>query len=152
MKRLIAEVLKRPDGSFHSVLYCAGDTGLPDPAITNTLLEFLELSYPSATEIEHLTAFAEAGRYVPKNPDWADWGINEVDLWLRPPIATPGYICIANENTAEYSIEEGGEPQQFRAALRHWREFRGLMAQQGKENLVGRRYEAVFPESKSDAG
>lgn len=38
-------------------------------------------------------------------------------------------ICISNENTGEYSTEEGGQPQQFtyeqfRAALKHWREFR----------------------------
>jgi hypothetical protein len=65
-------------------------------------------------------------------------------------MAQPGHICISNENTNEYSTE-GGQPQQFtyeqfRAALKHWREFREMMEREGKENLVGRRYEAVFPE------
>jgi len=151
MKRLIAEVLKRPDGSSHAVLYCVGEDGRPDHAVGNTLLEFLELSYPSAGEIEQLLVLAESGGYVPKNPEWADWGVNDVDLWLRPPMAEPGHICISNENTGEYSTAEGGQPQQFtyeqfRAALKHWREFRELMAREGKESLVGRRYEAVFPE------
>lgn len=151
MKRLIAEVLKRSDGSFHSVLYCVGDDGRPDQAIANTLLEFLELSYPSAAEIERLVALAEAGSYVPKNPAWADWGVNDVDLWLLPPMAKPGHICISNENTSEYSREAGGQPQQFtyeqfHAALKHWREFVQAMAREGKDKLVGRRYEALFPE------
>lgn len=151
MKRLIAEVLKRPDGSLHSVLYCVGDDGRPDQAIANTLLEFLELSYPSAAEIERLVALAEAGSHVPKNPAWADWGVNEVDLWLLPPMAEPGHICISNENMGEYSTEEGGSPQQFtyeqfRAALKHWREFRELISREGMDKLIGRRYEAVFPE------
>lgn len=151
MKRLIAEVLKRPDGSSHAVLYCVGDDGQPDQAIANTLLEFLELSYPSAAEIERLVVLAEAGTYFPKNSAWADWGVNEVDLWLLPPMAKPGHICISNENTDEYSTEEGGQPQQFtyeqfRAALKHWRAFRELMAREGKDKLIGQRYEAVFPQ------
>ena len=151
MKTLIAEVLKRPNGSLHSVLYCIGDDGRPDEAIANTLLEFVELSYPSAAEIERLVALSEAGTYAPEAPALAAWGVNEVDLWLLPPMAKPGHICISNENTSEYSTEEGGHPQQFtyaqfRAALKHWRAFRELIAREGKEKLVGRRYEAVFPE------
>ncbi|MDT0140823.1 hypothetical protein [Acidovorax sp. PRC11] len=151
MKRLIAEVLKRPDGSTHAVLYCLGEDGRPDQAIGNTLLEFVELSYPSVTEIEQLVTLAENCGYVANNPDWADWGINDVDLWLRPPLATPGHICISNENTSQFSAE-GGQPQQFtygqfRTALKHWQEFRELMVQEGRESLVGRRYETLFPEN-----
>lgn len=151
MKKLIAEVLERPDGSSRAVLYCVDEDGRPDQAVGNTLLEFLELSYPSATEVEQLLVLAESGSYVPKNPEWADWGVNDVDLWLRPPMADPGHICISNDNCTEYSSQEGGQPQQFsykqfRVALKHWRDFRELLAGEGKESLVGRRYETVFPE------
>lgn len=151
MKRIIAEISATPDGVLHSVLYCVGDNDEVDRSVTDTLLHFIEMSYPSESQIEQLLVLAESGGYVPKNPEWADWGVNDVDLWLRPPMAEPGHICISNENTSEYSTEEGGQPQQFtyeqfRAALKHWREFRELIAREGKENLVGRRREAAFPE------
>lgn len=74
-----------------------------------------------------------------------------MNLWSRPPLAKPGHICISNENTDVYSTNEGGEPQrftyaQFRAALKHWREFSDLIAREGRERLVGQRHEAEFPE------
>ena len=50
---------------------------------------------------------------------------------MNPPIASP---C------GQFTYE------QFRAALKHWREFRELMAREGKDKLVGRRFEAIFPE------
>jgi hypothetical protein len=79
-----------------------------------------------------------------------DWGVNDTNIWLVAPMAQPGHVCIANENSGEFSTEEGGQPQQFtyeqfHAALSHWREFQKMLAREGKENLVGRRYEAVLP-------
>lgn len=125
--------------------------GEVDDALTQTLLTFIMLSTPSHKDIERLLESMEAGQYHPKHPEWADWGVNDVDLWLRPPMAKPGHVCIANANTDAYSTEEGGQPQhftygQFRAALRHWREFIAIVARDGQNRLVGQRLEADFPE------
>lgn len=151
MKRIIAEIHASSDGVLHNLLYCVDGNNEVDRSITETLLHFVEMSFPNESQIEQLLLLAESGGYVPKNPEWADWGVNDVDLWLRPPMAQPGHICISNENTSEFSTEEGGQPQQFtyaqfRAALKHWREFRALIAREGKDKLVGRRFEAMFPE------
>lgn len=151
MKRIIAEVHASHDGVLHSLLYCISDNGEVDRSVTETLLHFVEMSYPSENQIEQLMALAESGGYAPKNPEWADWGVNDINIWLLAPMAQPGHVCITNENTDYNSDEEHGNPQQFtyeqfRAALKHWREFRELMAREGKENLIGRRYEAVFPD------
>jgi hypothetical protein len=150
-KIIVAEVVQLRGGSLMPVLSGINANGDVDDALTQTLLTFVMLSAPSHRDIEGLLQSVEAGQYIPEHPEWADWGVNDVDLWLRPPMAEPGHICISNENTVEYSTEEGGQPQQFtyeqfRAALKHWREFRELMAREGKDKLVGQRYEAVFPE------
>ena len=152
MKKLIADISKKPDGGLRSRFYCQGADGQLDRAVSHTLLLLIAESVPpSEAGLETLVEEAEAGRYVPRDPSLPDWGVNDKNVWLVAPMAEPGHICIANENTGEYSTEEGGQPQQFtytqfRAALKHWREFRELMAREGKENLVGRRYEAAFPE------
>jgi hypothetical protein len=152
MKKLIAEVWKHPHGFLSAMFYCHDADGQLDRAITHTLLSLIEESAPpSDAELEALVAEAEGGHYIPRDPSLPDWGVNDKNVWLVPPMAKPGNVCISNENTGEYSTEEGGQPQQFtyeqfRAALKHWREFRELMAREGKDKLVGRRYEVVFPE------
>lgn len=152
MRKLIAEVGVLNGGMLHSMFYCHNADGQLDCALTHTLLSLVEESMPpSDAQLESLIAEAEAGRYVPQDPSLPDWGVNDKNVWLVAPMAVPGHICISNENTGDYSTEEGGQPQQFtyeqfRAALKHWREFRELMAREGKDKLVGRRYEAVFPE------
>src|SRR5450830_510301 len=98
-----------------------------------------------------LYAQAEAGRYVSPNPSIPDWGVNDINIWLLAPMAQPAHVCITNENTEYSSDEEYGKPQQFtyeqfRAALKHWREFQKLIAREGKEKLVGQRFEVAFPE------
>lgn len=67
-------------------------------------------------------------------------------------MAKLGHICISSEYADKYSTDEGGCPQQFtyeqfRAALRHRRDFQELAVREGKESLVGRHYEATFPEA-----
>lgn len=94
---------------------------------------------------------AEVGTYVSPDPSLPDWSVNDKNVWLVPPMAEPGHVCISNENAGDFSVSDGGQAQQFtyeqfRAALKHWREFRDLMAREGKDKLVGRRCEAVFPE------
>jgi len=152
MSRIVAEIFRRPDGSLGRTFYCIGDDEELDQAVTDTLLDLVaEMSAPSDSSLESLVLRAAKGAYVSPDSSLPDWSVNDKNVWLVPPMAKPGHICIANENTGEYSTEEGGQPQQFtyeqfRAALKHWREFRELMAREGKENLVGRRYEAAFPE------
>ena len=149
MKRLIAEISVRAE---IPIFYCLNEAGELERPLSWTLLDLLAESWPpDDDQLEGLVSLAELGRYVPQDPSLPDWGVNDKNVWLVPPMAEPGHICISNENTGEYSTEEGGKPQQFtyeqfRAALKHWREFRELMAREGKENLVGRRYEAEFPE------
>ena len=152
MKKLIADISRKPDGGLRSRFYCQEADGQLDQAVSHTLLLLITES-PAAgnAELEALVSDAEAGCYVPREPSLPDWGVNDKNVWLVPPMAVPGHICISNENTGEYSTEEGGQPQQFsyeqfHAALKHWREFRTLIDKEGKENLVGRRYEAALPD------
>lgn len=152
MKKLVADISLKPDGRLRSRFYCQDMDGQLDQAVSHTLLLLITESLPANhQELEALVSNAEAGRYVPRDPSLPDWGVNDKNVWLIPPMAEPGHICVSNENTSEYSTEEGGQPQQFtyaqfRAALKHWREFRELMAREGKSKLVGRRNEAVYPE------
>jgi hypothetical protein len=150
MKKIIAEIIERPNKFLSTMLYCVGEGGQVDRAVTETLLDLIEQSYPHENELESLVTLAESGNYVSPNLSLPDWGVNDTNIWLAPPMAKPGHVCIANENTGDFSTEDGGAPQQFtyeqfRAALRHWREFVCLVKREGKQNLVGMRYEAAFP-------
>lgn len=151
MKKLIAEVWRHPQGFLGNAFYCHDGNGELDPAITQTLLALIqECASPSDETLEALVSTAEEGRYAPRDPTLPDWGVNDKNVWLVEPMAKAGHICISNENTEEYSTEEGGEPQQFtfaqfRAALKHWREFQALVSREGKDKFVGQRYEAVLP-------
>ncbi len=130
------------------MLYCIGEDGQVDRAITETLLDLIEQSSPHEDELDSLVMLAESGRYVSPNLSLPDWGVNDTNIWLVPPMAKPGHVCIANENSGDFSTD-GGVPQQFsyeqfRVALKHWREFMSLVAKEGKQNLVGRRHETVL--------
>lgn len=149
MKTLIAELFELPNGNLSSSLYCIGQDNQVDAAITDTLLNLIWLSHPHEDELEKLVNLSEKGTYVSPNTSLPDWGVNDTNIWLTPPMANPGHICIANENTGDFSTEPGGVPQQFtyeqfRAALKHWREFVGLIKREGKPNLVGRRHETAW--------
>jgi hypothetical protein len=149
MKQIIAEVSKRPNDWMRTMLYCVGENGEVDRAVTDTLLDLIEQSFPHEDQLESLVALAEAGRYVSPNPALPDWGVNDTNIWLAAPMAEPGHVCVSNENAGDFSTE-GGVPQlftyqQFRAALNHWREFMALLSAEGKDKLVGRRYTTVLP-------
>jgi hypothetical protein len=149
MRRLVAEVSARTE---IPVFYCLREADEIERSVSWTLLDLLAESWPpDDDQLEALISRAELGRYVPAAPSLPDWSINDKNVWLTPPMAELGCICVSNENAGDFSVSDGGRPQQFtyeqfRAALKHWREFRELMAREGKANLVGRRYEAVFPE------
>lgn len=124
--------------------------GAHDWALTHTLLLFMTLSDARHdAELLALLTEAEAGRYVPQNPNLPDYGINDNNLWLCPPYAEPGKVAISNENTPYcFDGEEGAQQftyAQFRAVLKHWREFQVLLARDGKTAWVGRRFETELP-------
>lgn len=157
MKTLIAEVLTRPDGSTRPAFYCAGVDGFPDRAVSDTLLDLIaESQPPSDQHLDLLIKRVESGAYTPSNAALPDWSVNDKNVWLTPPMAKPGCICVSNENSGDLSVSDGGTPQQFtyeqfRLALKHWREFRSVVEREGKDNLVGRRFEATFPDQRIDA-
>lgn len=102
MKKLIDDISKTPDGGSRSRFCCQGANGQLDPAVSHTLLLLIAESVPpSDAGLEALVAQAEASRYVPRDPSLPDWGVNDKNVWLVGPMAEPGHICIANENTGE---------------------------------------------------
>lgn len=150
MKKLIAKVEVLPNGMVSTGMGCFDGEEHLDIATTHTLLELVEQANPDEQGLEAVVDQAERGLYTSPNPGLPDWGVNDINIWLVAPMAKPGHVCITNENTEYSSDEVHGNPQQFtyqqfRAAMKHWREFRELMAREGKEKLVGRRYEAAFP-------
>ncbi|MES2786559.1 MAG: hypothetical protein V4684_13930 [Pseudomonadota bacterium] len=152
MKKIIADISTQPGAGDRMRFYCQKGDGQVDKAITHTLLRLIaETESPSDAELDELVFQAAAERYIPKDPSLPDWGVNDKNVWLVPPMAEPGHICISNENTYEFAAEEGGQPQQFtyeqfQVALAHWRKFLQIVALEGKESLVGMRFETVFPD------
>jgi hypothetical protein len=149
MKRIIADISQLPNGWLSPVFYCIDAEGQLDRAVTHTLLLLIQQAHPHEAELESLVTVAESGRYASPNLKLPDWGVNDINLWLLAPMAQPGHVCISNENAGDYSADDGGQPQQFtfeqfRSALKHWREFKELIAKEGKDNLVGRRFEAPW--------
>lgn len=91
-----------------------------------------------------------SGRYVPGNSDLPDMSINEKLIWVRSPFAAPGGIYISNENVPEFSIDEGAPQRftsdQFKVVAVLVSNFSTEIAKQGRENLVGHRFEVDFPD------
>lgn len=152
MKKIIAEVRLLSNKSLYPMVYCIGHDGVEDEAVSQTLCDALwELSGEPILELERLIEDVSSGRYVPGNSDLPDMSINEKLIWVRPPFAVPGRIYISNENVPEFSIEEGA-PQcftsdQFKVVAVLVSNFSTEIAKQGRENLVGRRFEVNFPEA-----
>lgn len=151
MRNLIARVELLSNGLVSIGMGCFDALGRLDTATTHTLLELVEQSVPDDQALEALVAGAEAGLYISPNPAMPDWGVNDINIWLAAPMAQPGHVCVTNENTEYSSDEEYGQPQQFtfkqfHAALKHWREFQALIAHEGKDKLLGQRFEVEFPE------
>jgi hypothetical protein len=150
LKVLAATASRLRSGDCFAHFFGHDECDVPDEALTNTLLMFVELTDPRHDpELTALLNEAEIGRYVPNDPGLPDYGINDINLWLRPPHAQAGHICISNENT-DYCIDGGGGAQQFtyvqfRVALQHWREFQALLARDGKSAWVGKRFETALP-------
>jgi hypothetical protein len=151
MKKLIADISQKVDGGLRQRFYCESCDGQLDRAATATLLMLISESAPfSYAGLEALIAEAEVGHYVQPDTSLPDWSVNEKNLWVVAPMARPGHICISNEYLDEYSSDEGGCPQQFtyeqfRVALKFWRNFMETVTREGKGSLVDWRSELPFP-------
>lgn len=152
MNKMVSTISRFSSGKLFPIFYCIDDSGEVIRALTQTLFQFIEEhATRDYSALEALINTSEAGAYTPADPDLPDWSVNDKNVWLTPPMALPGHIAISNEYSGDYAVTEGGEAQQFtytqfRAALKHWREFLALVERDGKEHWVGRRYEARFPD------
>lgn len=149
MKKIIAEVFELQSKTLLPQIYCVGQDGAVDRAVTDTLLDLIWLSHPNEDDLEKLVLLAEVGGYISPNLSLPDWGVNDTNIWLVAPMAQPGCVCISNENSGDFSVDEGMPQQftyeQFKVALSHWRAFMARIASEGKQALVGQRYEVAFP-------
>lgn len=151
MKKIVAEVMLLKNKSLYPRLYCVREDGTEDEAVSLTLCDVVwELNGNPILELERLVDDACMERYIPVNPDLPDMSINDKLIWVRPPFAALGKICISNENIPEFSVD-GGSPQcftleQFKLAARLVSNFELEIAKQGRENLIGQRFEVNFPE------
>lgn len=150
MMRIITEVFKMPSGSIIPLLYAVKEDGQVDRAVTDTLCEFVSHLFPPADdEFESLLAQVSAGKYIPTNPLLADFGVNDVNVWLLAPYAKDGGLSISNGNISDYSIDDG-QPQQFSIQDFHaisacWKNFQKMLREKGAENVLGEKFETLIP-------
>lgn len=150
MMRIVTEAFKMPSGSVIPLIYVVKENGQVDRAITDTLCDFVSHLFPPADkEFEDLLVRLSEGKYLPTNPSLADFGVNDVNVWLVAPHAGDGGLLISNENIPDYSSDEG-EPQkfsikQFHAMSECWRKFQKNIRENGAESIVGVKFETFIP-------
>jgi hypothetical protein len=150
MMRIITEVFKMPSGSIVPLIYAAKENGQVDRAITDTLCDFVSHLFPPADRrFEYSLVRAIEGKYLPPNPLLADFGVNDINVWVVTPNAGDGNILISNENIPEFSSDEG-EPQkfsiqQFHATWECWKRFQQNIRENGAESIVGVKCEKLIP-------
>lgn len=144
--KIITYLFEVSNGRFSPSIGSVDENGTPNSAINFTMIEFIELLDPELRKmVMTLLTSHEAGTYHPEHPEWADFGINDINMWIREPFVERGYVLISNENVEEYS-EEYGTPQrftvaQFRQVMACWEEFLALVNEKGKAALAGKRFE-----------
>lgn len=147
---IVTETFKMPGGSVIPLIYALKENGQVDRAITDTLCDFVShLSPPADKEFEGLLVRLSEGKYLPTNPSLADFGVNDINVWLVGPHAEDGDILISNENIPDYSSDEG-EPQkfsikQFRAMSECWKKLQKNIGENGAESIVGVKFETFIP-------
>lgn len=142
MTKVIAEVFKLHSGMPFADLYALNEDGSPDLALTQTMLCLVsEMDLRMAENVSSLLDSFAAGTYVPEFPDFADWGLNDKNVWLRGSNVPTGHVLISNENVEEFS-EEYGSPQlfsieTFRAIISFWVGYISHLKVDGIEAHVG---------------
>lgn len=151
MKKIVAEVMSLSNKSLYPRIYCVSDDGQEDQAVSLTLCDTVwELNGEPIRELERIAKNALEGRYVPDDINLPDFSINDKFIWIRPPFALVGQVCISNENVPELSVDTGA-PQsftmsQFKVVADLASSFLAEITHQGRERLVGCKFEVDFPE------
>lgn len=144
--KISAYIFRFADGLFGSNMNAVNEDGSLNGEMIHTLVNFIFLLDPELRKIiMALLTSHEAGTYHPEHPEWADFGINDINMWIREPFVESGHVLITNKNTEEYS-EEYGTPQrftvsQFRQVMAFWEDFLALVEEKGKAALLGQKFE-----------
>jgi len=147
---IVTETFKMPGGSVIPLIYALKENGQVDRAITDTLCDFVShLSPPADKEFEGLLVRLSEGKYLPTNPSLADFGVNDINVWLVGPHAEDGDILISNENIPDYSSDEGESQKfsikQFHAMSECWKKLQKNIGENGAESIVGVKFETFIP-------
>lgn len=151
MKKLVAEVMPLPNGSLYPRIYCIGPDGVEDARVSLTLCDAAwELGAGSSTALQALVDEVAGGAQAPEVADLAHMSVNDKLIWIVPPWAPLGGICVSNENVPELSSDEGTPQrftlQQLRLAVALASGLAADIARKGRENLAGHRVEIDFPD------
>jgi len=150
MKKIVAEIVLLPNRCLYPRFYCVGQDGFEDEAVSTTLCDTIwELNGEPVAELEKLMKDALDGIYIPNRPELPDMSINGKLIWVRPPFAMLGQVCISNENVPEFSVDEGA-PQcftlsQVQVVAKLASDFLCEIASKGRENILGSRFVADLP-------
>lgn len=152
VKKIIAEIKRISNNSLYPKVYCLDRDGFEDDATSQTLCDALwELRGEPGRKLSELIECSFAEKRAFDNSDLPDMSINEKLIWVRPSFSASGGIYISNENVPELSIDEGTPqrftPDQVKTVAVLVSDFSKEIAEQGQENLAGRRFEVDFPDT-----
>lgn len=146
--KLVADVIRLPSGHPCWRLYAADGPETDCDAVTNTLLDLVGMAHDTIGEVFGLIERVQSGSYAREHPQLADFGFNDVLVWVCLPEAAPGSLTISKEYVPEWSLEFG-TPQRFtaaqlRAAVSHFEAFKRAVDLRDLDPSVGYRSEADF--------
>ena len=148
MKRIQPLVYELKDRELHVAFSCIDKEGAPDEAVSATLLDLIEMSCwakSSRDELCELVRRAEAGQYISPNSQLPDFGFNDVNIWLAPPMAPSGMLTITNENTIYDSESKNLQHftfSQFWTAFNFWQKVSTFVLEHGIAALQTHHLEA----------
>ncbi|AUA56392.1 hypothetical protein CVS48_10290 [Achromobacter spanius] len=95
MKKIIAEVMLLQDKSAYPRIYCVGEDGVEDEAVTYTLCDAVwELCGAPISELKELIEQVACVEGIPGDPKLADMSINDKLIWVRLPFSNLGGVCV----------------------------------------------------------
>lgn len=151
LKKIVAEIILLTNKFLYPRVYCINENGLQNEAISMTLCDAIwELRGKPLWEFQRLINLVESGEYNVVDQNLADMSINDKLIWVRSPFVEAGKICISNENIEEFSVDDG-LPQFFNykqldVVIKLVSEFELAILKQGKDKLLGCKFEVEFPD------
>jgi len=146
--KLVADVIRLPSGHAYWRLYAADGPKSACDAVTDTLLDLVGMAHDTIEQVFGLLDRVQSGSYVREHSRLADFGFNDVLVWVCPPEAAPGSLTISKEYVPEWSLEFGTPqrftPAQLRAAVSHFEAFKRAVDLRDLEASVGYRSETSF--------